>query len=66
MTIGTGFFGRSSLTENLQPRDLVQWTQLAYTIDPSEPFRRLARLQPWYRRAAGTAAGAGVRGHAPS
>lgn len=47
MTIGTGFFGRSSLTENLQPRDLVQWTQLGYTSDPSEPFGDFAGLEPW-------------------
>jgi acyl-CoA reductase-like NAD-dependent aldehyde dehydrogenase len=47
MTIGTGFFGRSSLTENLQPRDLLQWTQLAYASDPSEPFGDFAGLEPW-------------------
>lgn len=47
MTIGTGFFGRSSLTENLQPRDLVQWTQVAYTNDPSEPFGEFVGLEPW-------------------
>ncbi|HWE15466.1 MAG TPA: aldehyde dehydrogenase family protein [Solirubrobacteraceae bacterium] len=47
MTIGTGFFGRSSLTENLQPRDLVQWTQIAYSSDPAEPFGDFIGLQPW-------------------
>ncbi len=47
MTIGTGFFGRSSLTENLQPRDLIQWTQVAYASDPSEPFGDFSDLQPW-------------------
>ncbi len=47
MTIGTGFFGRSSLTENLQPRDLVQWTQVAYAADPSEPFGDFSGLEPW-------------------
>jgi acetaldehyde dehydrogenase / alcohol dehydrogenase len=47
MTIGTGFFGRSSLTENLQPRDLMQWTQIAYAKDPSEPFGDFAGLEPW-------------------
>ena len=30
MTVGTGFFGRSALTENLEPRHLTQWTRLAY------------------------------------
>jgi acyl-CoA reductase-like NAD-dependent aldehyde dehydrogenase len=47
MTIGTGFFGRSSLTENLQPRDLIQWTQVAYTADPAEPFGDFTGLEPW-------------------
>jgi acetaldehyde dehydrogenase / alcohol dehydrogenase len=47
MTVGTGFFGRSSLTENLQPRDLVQWTQIAYATDPAEPFGDFTGLEPW-------------------
>jgi acetaldehyde dehydrogenase/alcohol dehydrogenase len=47
MTIGTGFFGRSSLTENLQPRDLVQWTQVAYASDPGEAFGDFSGLDPW-------------------
>ena len=47
MTIGTGFFGRSSLTENLQPRHLVQWTQLAYASDPREAFGDFSGLEPW-------------------
>jgi acetaldehyde dehydrogenase / alcohol dehydrogenase len=45
MTIGTGFFGRSSLTENLQPRHLMQWTRLAYGTDA--PFGEFDGLQPW-------------------
>jgi acetaldehyde dehydrogenase/alcohol dehydrogenase len=45
MTIGTGFFGRSSLTENLEPRHLMQWTRLAYGIDA--PFDSYEGLQPW-------------------
>ncbi len=45
MTIGTGFFGRSSLTENLEPRHLMQWTRLAYGLD--QPFGEFERLQPW-------------------
>jgi hypothetical protein len=47
MTVGTGFFGRSSLTENLQPKHLVQWTQLAYAADPAEPFGDFTGLEPW-------------------
>jgi acyl-CoA reductase-like NAD-dependent aldehyde dehydrogenase len=52
MTIGTGFFGRSALTGNLQPRDLVQWTQVAYASDPSEALGDFTGLQPWTSTAA--------------
>jgi acetaldehyde dehydrogenase / alcohol dehydrogenase len=45
MTIGTGFFGRSSLTENLQPDHLMQWTRLAYGVD--EPLDDFTGLDPW-------------------
>jgi hypothetical protein len=47
MTVGTGFFGRSALTENLEPKHLTQWTRLAYHADPSEPFGDFEGLQPW-------------------
>ena len=47
MTIGTGFFGRSSVAENLHPSHLVQWTRLAYNRDPAEPFGDFAGLVPW-------------------
>jgi acetaldehyde dehydrogenase/alcohol dehydrogenase len=47
MTVGTGFFGRSSLTENLQPQHLMQWTRLAYAADPAEPFGDFSGLEPW-------------------
>ena len=45
MTVGTGFFGRSALTENLEPQHLAQWTRLAYDAD--EPFGDFDGLQPW-------------------
>ena len=48
MTVGTGFFGRSSLTENLEPRHLTQWTRLAYATD--EPFGDFSGLEPWEAR----------------
>jgi len=47
MTIGTGFFGRSSVGENLHPSHLVQWTRLAYNRDPAEAFGDFAGLVPW-------------------
>jgi hypothetical protein len=47
MTIGTGFFGRSSVAENLHPSHLVQWTRLAYDRDPAEPFGDFTGMTPW-------------------
>ena len=47
MTIGTGFFGRSSVGENLQPKHLVQWTRLAYNEDPAVGFADFTGLVPW-------------------
>ena len=47
MTVGTGFFGRSSVGENLEPKHLVQWTRLAYNADPAEPFGNFSGLVPW-------------------
>jgi acetaldehyde dehydrogenase / alcohol dehydrogenase len=47
MTVGTGFFGRSSLVENLEPKHFMQWTRLAYNSDPAEPFGSFAGLVPW-------------------
>jgi acetaldehyde dehydrogenase / alcohol dehydrogenase len=47
MTVGTGYFGRSSLTENLEPKHLVQWTRMAYDSDPAEAFGNFSGLVPW-------------------
>ncbi len=47
MTVGTGFFGRSSASENLQPKHLVQWTRIAYNADPTEPFGNFSGIIPW-------------------
>jgi hypothetical protein len=47
MTIGTGFYGRSSLGENLEPRHLVNLTRIAYASDPSEAFGDFGGLEPW-------------------
>jgi acetaldehyde dehydrogenase / alcohol dehydrogenase len=47
MTIGTGFFGRSSAAGNLHPRHLVQWTRLAYNRDPAEAFGDFTGIVPW-------------------
>jgi hypothetical protein len=47
MTVGTGFVGRSSLGENLQPKHLVNVTRLAYSTDASEVLPSYAGLSPW-------------------
>ncbi len=47
MTIGTGFVGRSSLGENLEPRHLVNWSRLAYSTDASEVLPSFDGLVPW-------------------
>src|SRR6516162_11813462 len=59
MTIGTGFFGRSSVAENLHPSHLVQWTRLAYNADLAEPFGDFTGLVPWQ-------APAGPKGSVPA
>jgi acetaldehyde dehydrogenase/alcohol dehydrogenase len=47
MTIGTGFFGRSSVGENLEPKHLVNWTRLAYNADVREVMPSFGDAQPW-------------------
>ena len=47
MTVGTGFFGRSSLTENLEPKHLVQWTRMAYNAEAGEALANFSGLIPW-------------------
>jgi acetaldehyde dehydrogenase/alcohol dehydrogenase len=48
MTIGTGFFGRSAVGENLEPKHLVNWTRVAYNADSSVPMADFAGLSPWH------------------
>jgi acyl-CoA reductase-like NAD-dependent aldehyde dehydrogenase len=48
MTVGTGFFGRSSLGENLEPRHLVNWTRVAYNAADSERLPDLTAVSPWH------------------
>ena len=47
MTLGTGFAGRSSIGENLEPRHLVNWTRIAYNKDPAVPFGDFAVIAVW-------------------
>jgi acyl-CoA reductase-like NAD-dependent aldehyde dehydrogenase len=47
MTIGTGFAGRSSLGENLQPQHLVNTARIAYSSDASEVLPSYEGILPW-------------------
>jgi hypothetical protein len=47
MTLGTGFVGRSSVGENLEPRHLVNWTRVAYNSDAGVPFDDFAGIAAW-------------------
>jgi acyl-CoA reductase-like NAD-dependent aldehyde dehydrogenase len=43
--IGTGYFGRSSVGENIGPQHLVHWTRLAWNSDPSVPFGDFSQVR---------------------
>ena len=47
MTIGTGFVGRSSIGENLQPENLLNWARIAYNADSAVTMPNFAGLSPW-------------------
>ncbi len=46
-TIGTGYFGRSSVGDNVGPEHLINWTRIAYNADPDEAFGDFTGLEPW-------------------
>ncbi|OBB27053.1 aldehyde dehydrogenase [Mycolicibacterium peregrinum] len=48
MTIGTGFVGRSSIGENLQPQNLINWARIAYNSDSAVPMGNFAGIHPWH------------------
>lgn len=45
-TIGTGYFGRSTVSENVGPQHLVHWTKMAYNADDAEEFGDYSGLNP--------------------
>jgi acetaldehyde dehydrogenase / alcohol dehydrogenase len=47
MTLGTGFVGRSSIGENLEPRHLVNWVRIAYNSAATVPFGNFAGVGVW-------------------
>jgi acetaldehyde dehydrogenase/alcohol dehydrogenase len=46
-TIGTGYFGSSSVGENVGPQHLINWTRIAYNDAPSEAFGEFGGLDAW-------------------
>lgn len=46
-TIGTGFFGGSSVGENIEPKHLVNWTRIAYSDEASEAFGDFGGMESW-------------------
>ncbi|MGC9368179.1 MAG: aldehyde dehydrogenase family protein [Paracoccaceae bacterium] len=61
-TIGTGFFGRSSIGENVGPQHLVHWTRIAYNSGSDVPFGNFHGLGREFRGALPTAPSDGVPG----
>ena len=64
-TIGTGYYGRSSIGENVGPQHLVHWTRLAYNTDAGEPFGDYRGLAPHFEGPLPIAPADGVPGSAP-
>ncbi|WP_119389402.1 aldehyde dehydrogenase family protein [Taklimakanibacter lacteus] len=46
MTIGTGYFGRSSVAENVGPQHLVQWVKMAWNKDERVAMPSFADVHP--------------------
>lgn len=52
--IGTGYFGRSSVGENIGPQHLVHWTRLAWNSDAAVPMGDLGAVRAPFEGAAPT------------
>ncbi len=61
-TIGTGYFGRSSIGENIGPQHLVHWTRIAHNSDKGEPFGEYHGLKREFRGPLAHAPADGVPG----
>ena len=48
-TIGTGFFGRSSVGENIGPQHLVNWTRIAWPSDAEDAIDAMSFAQPAHK-----------------
>lgn len=62
-TIGTGFFGRSSIGENIGPQHLLHWTRLAYNSDPAEIMGDYSSVQIHHKGPLVTAPADGISGY---
>ena len=65
MTIGTGFFGRSSVGENIEPKHLVNWTRIAYPNEAEAALGDFDGLEPWDEVSWPAAGGAHISAPAP-
>ncbi len=63
-TVGTGYFGRSSIGENVGPQHLVHWSRIAYNTDPDVPFGNFDNLGPRFEGPLPTAPADGMPGSA--
>ena len=60
--IGTGYFGRSSVGENIGPQHLVHWTRLAWNSDATVPMPDMSGVRaPFEGPEAGSRPAAGPR-----
>lgn len=71
-TVGTGYFGRSSIGENVGPQHLVHWTRIAYNNEAGVRFGNFEGLGPRFEGALpvapadGMPGSSGARRHAPA
>jgi hypothetical protein len=62
-TIGTGFFGRSSVGENVGPHHLINWTRVAWHKDQPRPASSFGAAQLRHAGPLPKAPADGVPGH---
>ena len=65
-TIGTGYYGRSSIGENIGPQHLVHWARIAYNEDPAERMGNFSDLHLRHEGPLPEAPADGVPGSAPA
>ncbi|MEP9374401.1 aldehyde dehydrogenase family protein [Mesorhizobium sp. KR1-2] len=63
-TVGTGYFGRSSIGENVGPQHLVHWSRIAYSTEADVKFGNFENLGPNFEGPLPTAPSDGVPGSA--